>query len=195
MFKSICNRKSRLFVLAGIIVLLSLAGYSVIAQTEGPAGNELEEVQVLRAEDGNLTAVPDRSVTYKPLYYFSGLLTQPGVKGTSIACTNIDPTNSIEMEVILYSHDGSWFVITWPTLTPLRTYRIESTQIPFHTEDNNLNSGWTVNQGFGKISANSKNLICTVQVLDAAQNPPRWMESLPIYGQGSCCSFLPVILN
>ena len=80
MFKSICNRKSRLFVLAGIIVLLSLAGYSVIAQTEGPAGNELEEAPVLRAEDGDLETIPDRSVTYKPLYYFSGLLTQPTLK-------------------------------------------------------------------------------------------------------------------
>lgn len=187
MIKSVVKINSKLLMTISLLLILSVITYSVIAQTDEPVDSEREGVQ-----DAPLVA--DRVVTLNPLYHFAGVLNAEGVEGTAIMCTNIDPTTSTVIEVKLFNYNGSQVDTASLDTAPLRTITFESTQILFFTADSLMDSP-SIEQGYGLISTEHKNVVCTVQVMDPAHNPPLWIESLPLYGRGTCCSFLPVILN
>lgn len=179
--------KNKPIVIVIMLILLSLLTYSVIAQTDSPGDSEREEAQPVPLET-------DRDVTYIPLYHFAGVLSKSGSQGTAILCTNIDPLRTTLIQVKLYNYDNALIDTALVSVNPLRTVTFESTSIAIYIADVAMSSP-DIEQGYGLISAEHKSVVCTVQVMDAAHNPPLWMESLPVYGQGSCCSFLPVILN
>jgi len=190
------TQKSKLVITVLLLLILSLAGYSVIAQSDEPGTSEREQGndQVDILNGSALDPLPDRESTLTPLYYFSGVLNLAGEKGTAIMCTNLDPLELTVIEVNLYDYDALLVDTESIIAGPLRTVTFESTPIAFYIADVIMNSD-NVDQGYGLISTDHKNVICTVQIMDAVNNPPIWMESLPVYGQSSCCSFLPVILN
>jgi hypothetical protein len=190
------TQKSKLVVTVLLLLILSLAGYSVIAQTDepGPSEREVGNGQIDVLDETALDPLPDRESTLAPLYYFSGVLNFAGEKGTAIICTNLDSAESTLIEAKLFNYSGALVDTALVSINPLRTATFESTPIAFYIADVSMNSD-NVEQGYGLISTDHKNVICTVQIMDAVNNPPIWMESLPVFGQSSCCSFLPVILN
>jgi hypothetical protein len=132
-----------------------------------------------------------------PLYHFANALndTISAVpKGTAIMCTNVDETESTEIVVELYDYDGLSMYPGTVTIDPYETATFESTQIEFYSADVFMNAGF-IEQGYGRILTQHRNVICTVQVLDPDNNPPTWIENVPVWGHSGWGSYLPMITN
>lgn len=188
--------KSKLLTIVGLLLILSLAGTSAVAQTDEPGGSDRDEGsgQFDRWDESGLDPMANREVTLSPLYHFSGVLDLAGIRGTAIMCTNLDTLRTTLIEVKLYDYDSTLVDTATKYVGPLNTVTIESTPILYYDADVGMYAD-EVEQGYGLVSTEHSNVICTVQILDPIHDPPLWMESLPVYGRSSCCSFLPVILN
>jgi len=130
-----------------------------------------------------------------PVYHFAGALNSStkGI-GTAIQCTNLNETDSIFIEVQLYDFNATLVDTASIEVTPLRTVTFESTQIMFYIADVGMFAD-NIEQGYGRILAENGNIVCTVQILDAINNPPTWFLNIPIYTKSGCGSYVPLILK
>lgn len=188
------NSKSTLFCIACLLLMLSLVTFSVVAQAPEPEKSEREVSETDILNGSAETSNNDPNATLYPLYHFSGVLNNAGSWGTAIICTNIDPVNSTLIEVRLYQFNGNLIDTATILADHHRSVTFESTSISFYVADSLMHSD-PIEQGYGLILTEHKNVICTVQVLDPINNPPAWMETLPVYSQAECGSFLPFILK
>lgn len=181
--------KRHIFMIVIVFVLLTIAGYSVIAQGSDNDNSE-------RIENSLNQYIPlsdETKATMIPVYHFAGVLNS-STEGTAIQCTNLDETNSTIIEVQLYQYNATIVDTGTIIVAPLRTVTFESTPIDFYIADVAMNAD-PIEQGYGRILAEHGNIVCTVQILDAINNPPTWFLNIPIYTKSGCGSYVPLILK
>lgn len=158
------------------------------AQSNGPGGSERD----FESEAPGSRATGELA----PRYHFANVLNDvDGGEGTAIICTNLDETEATDIEVQLYDFDGELEGTNTITANPLHTVTFESTPINFYVADVLMNITNDINQGYGRILTQHKNVVCTVQILDADNSPPTWMENIPVWGHSGWGSYLPMITN
>jgi hypothetical protein len=145
---------------------------------------------------------------YTVLYMFTGAadddaLPDPGKRATVVHCTNYG-SSSVNVRVEISDYDNNPTVDATHQIDPshTRTFASQNTQV--YTEDSLLPSpSDAIDQGSGRIMADSSSakVICTVQVVDPANNPPEYGVKLTLYDRsghivGSVRKvFLPIILK
>jgi hypothetical protein len=190
--------KTRFYLISGLLLIACLWAYSAMAQTPDSDTSERDTTPEGRIDSVDRTN-PDTlvmsEVVDEPLYYVTNVLNSASRRiGTAIMCTNVDPSLSTHVEVRLYNWDGVLVDAGSMIIEPLNTATFETTWIDFYVADVAMNSGDII-QGYGLILSEHSNLICSAQILDADNNPPLWMESIPVYGRTGFCSFMPLLLR
>lgn len=127
-----------------------------------------------------------------PILRFSGV-TDDGEQGsasrkeaTSIHCTNIDPTNNVQVEVLLYQWNGTDVFTGTVNMPPNRSFTFSTQNTTIYFDDVLLGGSPgtpPIFQGSGVVLAESNNVICTAQVLDPLNYPPVFLEKLPMYDE------------
>ncbi len=174
-----------------IIFLLTIAGYSVLAQ-----GSENGQSERIENDFNQTIPINDEIKTsLVPVYHFAGVMnsSMKGI-GTAIHCTNLNETDSTFIEVQLYDFNATLVQTASIEVSPLRTVTFESTQIMFYVADI-IMSADNIDQGYGRILAENGNIVCTVQILDANHTPPTYFFNIPIYTKSGCGSYVPLILK
>lgn len=183
-------------VAAGVFV-----GHGVFAQggeravterVEGAAG-KTGQIRGLTAEQLPALQPPDLT----PLYHFAGALSKDTTtpnKATVIQCTNVDDTDSAQIEVQLFDYDAQDVYTGTLDVAPLRTATFESIPVSFYLADLIMYAG-TVDQGYGRILTEHSNIVCTVQTVDPTSSPPGWSFDIPVYTRGFGGAFLPSIMR
>lgn len=162
------------------------------AQGNGPGGSERDFESEEESSDQSTRATGELA----PRYHFANVLNDvDGGEGTAIICTNLDETEATDIEVQIYDFDGELEGTNTITANPLRTVTFESTPISFYVADVLMSITNVINQGYGRILTQHKNVVCTVQILDADNSPPTWIENIPVWGHSGWGSYLPMITN
>ncbi len=183
------------------LVLVIIAGAAAFlvgsdlarAQGNGPGGSERD----FESEEESSDQFTRATGELKPLYHFANVLNDEISsiqEGTAIMCTNLDETESTEVEVQLYQYTGDLGGTGIITIDPFETATFESNTITFYSADVVMDVGF-IEQGYGRILTQHKNVVCTVQILDADNSPPTWMENIPVWGHSGWGSYLPMITN
>jgi hypothetical protein len=118
-----------------------------------------------------------------PLYEFAGALnnTVSAVnRATVVMCANTHPTDSVEIELVLYQYNATSSYNGTVTVDPLETVTFESSSVEFYAADVVMGAGF-VEQGLGQIRTSHRSVICTVQTVDPDNIPPTWSFDLPLY--------------
>jgi hypothetical protein len=179
-----------------IVFLLSAAiffvGLDLVrAQDERPEGSDRRPQQSV--DQG---AIVDADRALEPLYHFSGVYHSPAMKAAvSVFCTNLDETAATSVRVEIYNFNGLFEGSGNYFLYPYQTATIETSPTAFYFTDASMDISEIVNQGYGRILTNHKNVVCSAQGLDSANSPPTWMINLPLYGRSGWGNFLPLITN
>lgn len=183
---------------ASLILAAAFAASGAFAQKGYPAGAdraEGSEYVIRHIRDLTPDQLPSlQGDGLSSLYHFAGVLNLPASgKGTAVQCTNVDATAATYVEVQLFDYTGTQVDTAAISVDPLRTVTFESTSILFYTADVPMSAG-LVEQGYGRILTEHRNVVCTVQVLDAANVTPTWSMDIPVYRQGYG-SLLPAVLS
>jgi hypothetical protein len=115
-------------------------------------------------------------------------------QATVVQCTNVDETEPTEVEVQLFQYNATSVYTGTVTADPLDTATFESSQVPFYTADTFMSAG-EVEQGYGRILTEHRNVICTVQTVDPENSPPTWAFDLPLYAGPISRHFFPVTVK
>jgi hypothetical protein len=174
-------------------------GRTILAQQESGEGRS-ERVEGADGQTGQITNLTaDQASALVPegftvLYHFSGALNLDRSKATAIQCTNVDETQNTDIEVQLFQYNATSVYTSTTNVDSFETATFESSQVDFYAADVFMNAGF-VEQGYGRILTEHKNVICTVQVLDPANSPPTWMQNIPVYMATSHNVYIPAILK
>jgi len=124
------------------------------------------------------------------IYRFSGV-TDDGLQGaagrkeaTSIHCTNLDSSQDAELEVQVYQYNAT-AVYTASVDIPFNQTFTFSTQLTSIYFDDVIIGGSpgtpAIFQGSGRILSSHPNVICSAQVIDPDNNPPKFATSLELF--------------
>jgi hypothetical protein len=137
-------------------------------------------------------ANPAAPLDLLPVYRFNGI-TDDGEQGsanrkeaTSIHCTNIDQTNNVQVEVMLYQWNGTDVYTGTVNMPPNRSFTFSTQNTTIYFDDVLLGGSPgtpAIFQGSGVVLADSNKVICTAQVLDPLNYPPTFLEKLPMYDE------------
>ncbi len=163
----------RILLLLGIVAVAGLITLLVV--NPGLAGVE-------RSTSTTTAALP-------VLYRFTGV-TDDGQQGsatrkeaTSIHCTNMSAMNA-QVEVQLYQWNGTDVFTGTVTMPPNRTFTFSTQNTTIYFDDVLLGGSpgtEAIFQGSGQILSSSREVYCTVQVLDPLNYPPVFASKLPMF--------------
>ena len=131
------------------------------------------------------------------LYHFAGAVnnTSSSVeRATVVQCTNVDDEEVSEIELQLFQFNATSVYTGTITADPLDTVTFESSSVDFYAADVLMGTGF-VEQGYGRILTEHRNVICTVQTIDPNNTPPTWGFNLPLYAGPISRQFFPVTMN
>ncbi|MCB9079514.1 MAG: hypothetical protein H6631_18075 [Anaerolineaceae bacterium] len=116
-------------------------------------------------------------------YMFTGVANHPIAAtrqiATSVHCTNFGSGN-VQAEIQLFSVGGASAYGDTVTINSNRTWTFSTQNTAIYREDSILNTG-VLEQGSGRILADSAQLICTAQLLDPISNPPDFIAELEMF--------------
>jgi hypothetical protein len=126
------------------------------------------------------------------LYFFSGV-SDDGQQGsasrkeaTSIHCTNLDPSDSAQVEVQVYQWNGTDVYTGTTNIGPGRSVTFSTQNTTIYFDDIYLGGGSgtpSIYQGHGRVLSAGKNIICSAQVLDPLNYPTLFVTQLPLYDE------------
>lgn len=157
--------------------------------SEGRSGRilDLTPEQIERIQQNHLDVV----------YHFAGALndtTSGDEKATAVQCTNIDSSETTEIEVQLFEYNATAVYTGVTSVDPMETATFESSQVPFYFADVFMDAE-LVEQGYGRILSTHEDIVCTVQAVDPMNAPPTWSFDLPLYHRTAGGALLPAILR
>ncbi len=143
-----------------------------------------EPVLKVKAQDIEASGVADSPPTgYSSLYTFTGVrnsIVTP-LFATAVHCTNYS-TSSISTTVQFFDNAGTSTYAASSVLgsNETGTFVTRVTSM-YGNEIIATSSGTNIDQGSGRVTATDSQLICTVHVLDADNNPPTFNSALNIF--------------
>lgn len=180
-------------LLIGLLALGLVLGAGFLGQpilSQQPPGSDwaVSETSESRAtgEKHELTAEDMEALQpegFIALYHFAGGLnnTMSAVKrATVVQCTNVDETESSEIEWQLFEYNATSVYTGTVTVDPLETATFESASVAFYAADVVMGAGF-MEQGYGRILTEHKDIICAAQTVDPDNVPPAWGFDLPLY--------------
>lgn len=135
------------------------------------------------------SGLPSSSGDQMILYYFTGV-SDDGEKGsinredaTSVHCTNIGSTEA-EVEVQVFRSGGTTSYTGAITIWAGSTATFSTQNIQAYFDDIFLGGSPgtdAIYQGYGRILSNSKDIVCSAQVIDPKNSPPKYASKLPMF--------------
>lgn len=176
-------------VLLGGLLLLSMT--VLVAQAQGPSP---DVVPAVTAKDATALSAPSNidagigspaPTGFTVQYMFTGVANEAGAgndQATSINCTNFSNSAAVEVRVEIYnSTPGAPFAAN-QTIGPGSTNTWSSQSIDAYNDGTILAGVPNLFQGSGRILVRQhRQIICSVQVLDADADPPVYATRLTVY--------------
>lgn len=189
--------KKRLVVtvaLAAVLILVLLV--AMVANAQEPYSSEES------GEIGEFGLSDPPPAGMSVLYMFTSAASFDPITrtiATSVHCTNFGST-AVQAQVQMFRADGGATSQTSTTINPNQTWTVSTRNTAIYREDTNLGTP-ILEQGSGRILADNPTLICTAQLLDPLNNPPKFMSKLPLFDSfgnpinASRRVYLPLILK
>ena len=183
--KIVLSFSSLLLLSLGLI--LSSASYAQSSNTgpSAPAGPELAIGSL------GLNAPPPSGLEVR--YMFSGVKNKPNVgrMATSVHCSNYDSgLSNVNVVVEFFNNDGTTTYSATNTIAPDKswTFSTQATQMYGSNESVAGTGSAEIDQGSGRVLADSAEIACTSQVLDPSSSV-QFITALTLFdGAGSCVS-------
>ena len=161
-----------------------------------PSGAESTAVgQKNQLSSGDLEALQSEGLL--TLYHFAGAVNNTTAsvdRATVVQCTNVDDEEASEVELQLFQYNATSVYTGTINVDPLDTATFESSSVDFYAADVVMSTGF-VEQGYGRILTEHRNVICTAQTIDPSNTPPTWGFNLPLYAGPISRQFFPVTMN
>ena len=197
------RRSGIVILLATALVLVGgFAGGAILSQ-DGPGIERSEGIEGSEGKTGHISQLSVDQVDvlepegYSVLYHFAGGLnnTVSAVhRATVVQCTNVDEIEPTGIELQLFQYNATSVYTGTISIDPMDTATFESSSVEFYAADVVMGAGF-VEQGYGRILAEHKNVICSVQTLDPDNIPPAWGFDIPVYAGPYYANFVPAILR
>jgi hypothetical protein len=162
-------------------------------KVEGKDPNAVVGSGKLEAAQGEGSRVEQQVGSSLPLLYqFSGARDDgaksvSGKAATTLNCSNAG-TTSVAASYYVYNFSGTVYYYVDFTIPAKYTYTISTQYTVMYSEDVVLHAAGTsdsgtgaIDQGLGQVFSNSRNVICTAQVLDPIGFPPVFVTELELF--------------
>jgi len=172
----------RIFAILSLSLVVALALIlAAVVYAQGPTGDEKNEGDEI-GEQGLANPPPSG---YTVVYMFTGAAHNAvgtGTTATTIHCTNYGSVSTV-LRVEYFDYNTTAIVAGSVTLAANTTRTISTQGTATYSEDLILTTPSNINQGSGRIMINNSaaKIICTVQVLDPTNNPPRYGVKLNLF--------------
>jgi hypothetical protein len=169
-----------------LLLAVTIALLTGAVGSPGPAAGQGTEAKAY-GEGGGRALVPRAAAggKLKTIYLFTGV-TDDGEQGsanrkeaTSVTCTNVDPKKDADIEVRVFQYNGTDMFTGTVTAPPGRTFTFSTQNTTIYFDDAILKAPESTDpgtdaifQGFGRVLASHKNVVCTAQALDPLNYPP-----------------------
>ncbi|MFN8456278.1 MAG: hypothetical protein U0401_16685 [Anaerolineae bacterium] len=190
--------KKRLVVtvaLASVLILVLLV--AMVANAQEPYSSDES------GEIGEFGLADPPPAGMSVVYMFTGVAnhSNPVTRtiATSVHCSNFASTD-IQVQLQLFGLNGATADTVAFTIPSNRTRTTSTQDTKIFREDFILNNA-IIEQGSGRVLADKDQLICTAQLLDPVNNPPKFMNKLPLFDpfgnpiSASRRVYLPLILK
>lgn len=118
------------------------------------------------------------------LYHLTGVI-DVGDVATTVHCTNLEAVAAVDLRLVVLDQAGAVSCNTTPAdLAAGRTWTMSTTATAVFFEDANCGPTGGSVSGSARIVAESSgalDILCTAQLVDGTQNPPRFLEKLELY--------------
>lgn len=118
------------------------------------------------------------------LFHLAGVI-DVGDMATTVHCTNLDSVAAAGLRLVVLDQTGAVSCNTTPAdLAAGRTWTMSTTATAVFFEDANCGPAGGSVSGSARIVAENSgalDIVCTAQLVDGTQNPPRFLEKLELY--------------
>ena len=120
---------------------------------------------------------------FKVIFFFPGATSVGSTVATSVHCTNIHATLSVDVRVEFYDFNSTLVGANTGTIAASNTRTVSASDTgatAFYADDAFVVVTSAINQGVVRVlQKGTPKVICTAQVLDAANSPPSFAIPLP----------------